>query len=397
MTSKTDHTCEASVAEDDRQAKPRRALGRGSFLKAVGSGAATGARRSGILDPLEAPPALRRRRLPRLHGHRWTPAERAILISLVAIAMASLFVATYSLTLGDPIPRHINAAIVGDGGAHSGTIDSTERVAGGKLDFHPYTSLPAALHAVDLQHVYAALDVASQRPTLYVASAAGASVARVLERIATVDPGVRVRDTHPLSVHDPNGLNIFYLMLVTTIVGFLTVFQVRANAGQLPRRQQIAFVVGLALTASLVLTLVDGPLLNRLTLPVPETWGILALQLLAAASFTSLMVVLIGRWAILPTFLFVVVLGNASSGGAVSSPLLPPAFAFFSQWHPSGATVTALRDAIYFAHHQHARPIVVLATWAILLFAAWLWVSRRREASVTQAEKEPLPRTVAAP
>jgi hypothetical protein len=217
------------------------------------------------------------------------------------------------------------------------------------------------------------------------------------ERIATVDPGVRVRDTHPLSVHDPNGLNIFYLMLVTTIVGFLTVFQVRANARQLPRRHQIAFVVGLALTASLVLTLVDGPLLNRLTLPVPETWGILALQLLAAASFTSLMVVLIGRWAILPTFLFVVVLGNASSGGAVSSPLLPPAFAFFSQWHPSGATVTALRDAIYFAHHQQARPIVVLATWAILLFAAWLWVSRRREASVTQAEKEPLPRTVAAP
>jgi hypothetical protein len=218
----------------------------------------------------------------------------------------------------------------------------------------------------------------------------------VLDRIATVNPGVRVRDTHPLSVHDPNGLNLFYLMLVTTIVGFLTVFQVLANAGQLRRRHQIAFVVGLALTASLVLTLVDGPLLNRLTLPVPETWGILALQLLAAASFTSLMVVLIGRWAILPTWLFVVVLGNASSGGAVSPPLLPSAFAFFSQWLPSGLTVTALRDAIYFTHHQHARPIAVLATWAILLFAAWLWVSRRPEARMAQAKKQPLPRTVAA-
>jgi ABC-type multidrug transport system permease subunit len=185
-------------------------------------------------------------------------------------------------------------------------------------------------------------------------------------------------------------------MLVTTIVGFLTVFQVRANVGELRRRHQIAFVVGLALTASLVLTLVDGPLLNRLTLPVPETWGILALQLLAAASFTSLMAVLIRRWAILPTFLFVVVLGNASSGGAVSPPLLPPAFAFFSQWLPSGSTVTALRDAIYFTHHQHAQPIAVLATWAILLFAAWLWVSRRPEARMTQTGKEPLLRTVAA-
>ena len=137
----------------------------------------------------DAPPAPRRRRLLELRGHRWTPAERAILISLVAIAMGSLFVTTYSLTLGDPIPRHINAAIVGAGSAHPGTVDSTERVAGGKLDFHPYPSLPAALHAIDSQNVYAALDVTSQRPTLYLASAAGASVARVLERTATVDPG----------------------------------------------------------------------------------------------------------------------------------------------------------------------------------------------------------------
>src|SRR6185437_4212757 len=129
----------------------------------------------------------RQRRLLQLRRHQWTSAERAILISLVAIAMGTLFVTTYSLTLGDPIPRHINVAIVGDGGAHSGTVDSTERVAGGKLDFHPYPSLPAALRAIDSQTVYAALDVASQRPALYVASAAGASVARMLERIATVD------------------------------------------------------------------------------------------------------------------------------------------------------------------------------------------------------------------
>jgi hypothetical protein len=185
----------------------------------------------------DAPPAPRRRRLLELRGHPWTPPERAILISLVAIAMGSLFVTTYSLALGDPIPRHINAAIVGDGGAHSGPVDSTELVARGKLDFHRYPSLPAALHAIDLQNVYAALNVASQRPTLYVASAAGASVARVLQTIATVDRTVRVRDTHPLSVHDPSGLNIFYLMLVTTIVGFLTVFQVRANVGELRRRR----------------------------------------------------------------------------------------------------------------------------------------------------------------
>jgi hypothetical protein len=75
--------------------------------------------------------------------------------------------------------------------------------------------------------------------------------------------------------------------------------------------------------------------------------------------------------------LFFVVLGNSSSGGAVAPPLLPRPFAFVSQWLPSGATVTALREAVYFPADQHARPIAVLMTWAAALFAAMLLVSNR--------------------
>jgi hypothetical protein len=252
-----------------------------------------------------------------------------------------------------------------------------QRVADGSLVFHRYASVPVALHAIDEQHVYAALDLTATRPTLYVASAAGASVARVLEQVSADDPTVRVVDTHPLGTADPNGVETFYLMIVATIVGFLTVFQVRTNAGGLPLGRWTAFLVALAVAASLVFTLVDGPLLHRLDLPVLESWGILALQLLAVASFASLMAVLLGRWAILPTFLFFVVLGNSASGGAVAPPLLPPPFAFVSQWLPSGATVTALREAVYFPTYQHAHPIVVLATWATALFAAMLLVSHR--------------------
>jgi hypothetical protein len=188
---------------------------------------------------------------------------------------------------------------------------------------------------------------------------------------------MRVVDTHPLGTRDPNGVEIFYLMLVATIVGITTVFQVRTNAGGLSLRRWTAFVVVLAVAASFVFTLVEGPLLRRLDLPVLETWGILALHLLAVASFTSLMTVLVGRWAILPSWLFFVVLGNSSSGGAVAPPLLPAPFAFVSQWLPSGATVTALREAVYFPAYQHADPVAVLATWATALFAAMLLISYR--------------------
>jgi hypothetical protein len=315
--------------------------------------------------------------LSSLRGRRWSPPERVAVILVVAIVMGSLFLTSYSLALGDPIPHRIQVALVGDPTGHPATVDALERVARGSLVFQRYPSVPAARHAIDEQTLGVALDLTSQRPTLYLSSAAGVSVARVLEGISAVDPTVRVVDTHPLSSNDPNGLKIFYLMLVATIAGFLTVFQVRANAGGLSLRQWTVFVLALAVAASLAFAIVEGPLLGLLELPLLESWGILALQLLAVASFASLMAVLIGRWAILPTFLFFVILGNTSSGGAVAPPLLPPPLAFVSQWLPSGATVTALREATYFPSYQHARPFLVLAAWATLLFVAMLVVSHR--------------------
>jgi hypothetical protein len=323
--------------------------------------------------------------LRRLREHEWSPLDRTVLIALLAIVFGCLFLVTYSLALGDPVPRQIDAAMIGNPSAQPHTVDAVEGVAGGKLDFRRYASVPAALHAIDEQRVYAALDLTSPRPTLYVASASGASVARVLERIYPVDPAVRVVDTHPLQTRDPSGLDVFYRMLVATIIGFITVFQVLAQAGRLALRHHVVFVVGLAVAASFALTLVGGVLLHGFAASDPEQWGILAVHILAVASFTSLMAVLIGRWAILPTWLFFFILGNTSSGGAVSPPLLPAPFAFISQWLPSGATVTALRDAVYFRDDQHLRPLAVLAVWALALFVAWLIVARRREASAAVA------------
>jgi hypothetical protein len=321
--------------------------------------------------------APRIRRLVNPREHVWSPVGRAAVICFLAIVMGALFVTSYTLALGDPVPHHIDAGLVGDPAGHAGTVGAVQRVARGSLDFHRYASVPDARHAIDEQNIYAALDLTSNRPTLYVASAAGASVARVLEQISAVDPAVRVVDIHPLGPADPSGVDTFYLMLVTTIIGFITVFQLRANAGGLSLRRWMVIVVALAVAAPFVFTLVDGPLLHRLDLPVLESWGILALQLLAVASFASLMLVLIGRWAIVPTWLFFVVLGNSACGGAVAPPLLPAPFAFVSQWLPSGATVTALRNAVYFSACQHAQPIAVLATWATAFFAAMLLVSHR--------------------
>jgi hypothetical protein len=204
--------------------------------------------------------------------HRWSPVERAIVIAVLAILMGSLFVTSYSIALGDPVPHRIDAALIGDPTTHSSTVSSVQSVADDSLDFGRYTSVSAAMRAMDQQRIYAALDLTSPRPTLYVASAAGASVARVLERISTVDPTVRVIDTHPLGTADPSGLEAFYLMLIATIIGFFTVFQARPNAGGLSLRRWAAFIVGLSVTASFAFTFVVGQVLHLLALPVLQSW-----------------------------------------------------------------------------------------------------------------------------
>jgi hypothetical protein len=95
----------------------------------------------------QPPNAARRRarwipRLPSLRGHRWSATERAILIASLAIVSGSLFVTSYSLALGDPVPHRIDAALVGDPTGQPGTVEAVERVARGSLVFHRYASVP---------------------------------------------------------------------------------------------------------------------------------------------------------------------------------------------------------------------------------------------------------------
>ena len=51
-----------------------------------------------------------RTRLSGLREHPWTPLERSILIAVIAIVMGTLFVASYSLALGDPVHVHLGRA-----------------------------------------------------------------------------------------------------------------------------------------------------------------------------------------------------------------------------------------------------------------------------------------------
>jgi hypothetical protein len=313
------------------------------------------------------------------------PYRAAVVVITLALVMGAAFALTYTLGLGRPRPHHVPIAVVG--GTSTPVLEALQGRAPGALEVRRFPSLTAARAAVDDQRVYAVLDEQQTPPRLYISSASGESVARTLQQMVQALPpslAVQVVDLHPLPRSDPQGLTAFYVTIAATIVGFVTVFQLRSNAPGIGLRPWLVLMAVLAVGTGAVLALVTDTLLGALDGPFAEVELILSAQTATAALFNSAMLVLVGRWAIVPTWALFIALGNPSSGGAVAPPLLPTLLAVIGRWLPNGATVSALNTAVHFPSHQHAAPFLVLAGWLVGISALLVTASRVRGRSPAQ-------------
>jgi hypothetical protein len=315
------------------------------------------------------------------------PWRAAAVVIGLALLMGSAFAFSYTVALGRPAPHDVPVAVVGTAAENARITAALQEGAEEGLDLRPYPSLASARSAVDEQDVFAIVDGGDTPPTLYVSGASGSSVSRLLTQVVQAVPpdiGVRVVDLHPLPESDPQGLTSFYVTIAATILGLVTVFQLRVHAGGVGLRVWLGYLTVLSAGAGIALTLVVDPLLGALQGPFWEFALVLALQTATTASFNSLMIVLVGRWAIIPTWGVFILLGNTSSGGAVAAPLLPAFFALAGRVLPTGATVAALHQAAYFRGHQHLEPYLVLALWFVVVGVAMVAVRRWRGKSPAQ-------------
>ena len=301
------------------------------------------------------------------------PYRRALVIVAIAFVMGSLFVYSYIDALGHPVAHRITTAVVGTSPVRAPFVAALEGTANKGLTLRSYPTQQAAETAIGKQTVYLVLVFSPAKPravSVLLSSASGPSVARVLstslpQTASRAGAVLTETDLHPLPSQDPSGLAAFYLTIGATILGFVTTFQLRANARPMPLPPWLAFTGGLAILGSLVLIAVVKGVLHALPVPFFDGWGVVALQMLTATAVASLMATLIGRWAIIPTWLIFVVLGNTSSGGAVSPALLPEPYRFLSRALPSGATVSLLRTTAYFPGASRLEPMLVLSGWAV--------------------------------
>ncbi|MDG4825363.1 hypothetical protein O7635_26250 [Asanoa sp. WMMD1127] len=308
-------------------------------------------------------------------GTPMDPTHRnALIVIAVACVIGPLFNASFTLALDRPTPRDVPAGIVVTTATERAAAELQARTRGG-FAFRPYGTAAAVEEALRDQDIYAALVPFGAEARLLVASAAGSSVARVFERAAA---GIPVVDVRPLPAGDSAGLLPFYLTVAATVTGFVSMLQLRAHAATLSLRRWLLCMVGLAVVAGGVMTVVTGPLISAQAGPFPAVWATVAGMIMVAALWAATMQILTGPWTFVPTFLFLMVLGLPSSGGAVAPPLLPGFFRILAELLPAGAAVDTLRNLLYYRDAPHAGPIFVLAAWLLFLLGSLLVAARLR-------------------
>ncbi|GAA1905754.1 hypothetical protein GCM10009837_31590 [Streptomyces durmitorensis] len=323
-------------------------------------------------------------------GERWTsfkesPFLPATVLVFILAAAAGLFAGSYTYSMANPTPHRIPTAVVAAQDAPRGKefLAGMEKALNASLELHEYDSVAAARVGVEEQKVFAVLAQAPGDRVLFeVSGASGASVAQVLAETAPkvgkqVGVPVTVKDIKPLQEGDPRGLAIFYISLAAVIIGFVGAIQLSVHARGLNPAERIAFTVLYALLGGFVIAAVVDWWLGAVDLPFVESWLILALTMFASGMVFTMFNTMFGRWAMIPTWGLMVLLGNPSSGGAVSWPLLPSVLGHIGRWLPPGASVNAQHTAVYFGSHQHAFPFLVLAGWAVLASTVfWVWRHR---------------------
>ncbi|WP_171169247.1 ABC transporter permease [Streptomyces sp. I05A-00742] len=317
---------------------------------------------------------------------RRSPFLPATVLVLIVSAAAGLFAGSYTYAMANPTPHRIPTAVTGVPTSEIKRVEfvqGMERALDASLELHHYDSDAEAREAVEEQKVYAILrPVPPHGAALDVSGASGATVAQLLGETApkvgdAIGVRVTVTDINPLQPGDPRGLALFYITLAAVILGFVGAIQLSVHARSLDPAERVAFTVAFSALGSFAIAAVVDWGLGALRLPFGESWFILGLTMFTSGMVFTMFNTLFGRWAMLPTWGLMVLLGNPSSGGAVSWPLLPSPLGEIGRWLPPGASVNAQHAAVYFRGHQQLFPFAVLAVWAAVSTTVfWVWRHR---------------------
>ncbi|MER7314859.1 MULTISPECIES: hypothetical protein [Streptomyces] len=317
--------------------------------------------------------------------YKKSPYVPAVVLLFILAAAAGLFAGSYTYAMANPTPHRIPAAVVeGPRTPYAEPfVAGMEKALDASLELHRYPDRARARAALEEQKVFVILrGDGGDGVVMELAAASGATVAQLLGETGVkvarqIGAPLTVTDVKPLQKGDPRGLALFYISLAAVIIGFVGAIQLSVHARALLPLERILFTLAYALLGGFAIAAVVDWGLGALHLPFVQSWLILAFTMFTSGMVFTMFNTLIGRWAMIPTWGVMVLLGNPSSGGAVSWPLLPSLLGHIGRWLPPGASVNAQHTAVYYQGHQYVFPYLVLGVWSLVSCTVfWVWRHR---------------------
>lgn len=300
-----------------------------------------------------------------------SPVTRIVAVVMMPLMFLIVFTLCYTSALHSPKPHDLALTVAGPAATTQQLESAIDDRAEGAFDITRTTSAATAKERVENRSAVGAVVVDGKKVTTIIATGGGAIAVQAVETVGSqvaeqLGTTATIVDVAPMSKDDPSGTSLFFLIVICTVGGYLSMTVLSQVLPAARTRTMVATAAG----AALLTPVIGFGMISIFVGDYGATFGELAAVLgvgmlytftvgLLAASFTKLL----GPASILLVLIFLMGLNFPSAGGAAPESMLPGFWqVVHNGWLGSGAMET-FRSIISFDGHQVGRWLGQLAIW----------------------------------
>ncbi|ORI18688.1 hypothetical protein BJD99_18060 [Rhodococcus sp. 1163] len=316
-------------------------------------------------------------------------AWRSVVEAMVfPIFFAVMFALCYVSAFHNPTPRNVEIVVTGPESSTSILVDQLASKVEGKFDLQTSTDTAAAIERLQGREIAGVIELGSPM-TVHVASAEGPVLVQAVEGLtqplaAAQGQPANIVDHAPLAPDDPTGQALFYLLVVSTIIGYLTITVLAQVAPAMKMRPKLGILAGMSFIGIALSYLVSSIFVGFYAASFVENLAMLAV--IFTYTFTVGLVSILankvfGHAAIMVVMLLMIFLNFPSAGAAIPVDFLPGFWSGVSNfWIGSGA-MDAARSIVYFGSTGVDKGLFILGGWLVLTVALLVFTHRPKKTS----------------
>ncbi|MCD0483724.1 ABC-2 transporter permease [Streptacidiphilus sp. ASG 303] len=289
-----------------------------------------------------------------------------VTVLTVGLVFVGVFLAAFHTPKAHRLPV---AVVASDQGAALFDV-GLQRMEPDAFQVERYADEGSARSALFHRRVYAAyIEHGGTRRVLF-AGANGLAVQALVAPLGHTLQGaggkVHTEDVLPLSGGDSRGLSVFYASFGLALAGFLFGQMTYQVAPRLSFRQRMASLGIFAVVGGLATSLIAHTVFDAIPGPFLGIAAVVALMSGAVGAATVLLIRVFGALGVPLGSIFMLVMGNATSGGVLPPSFLPGWLQPMASVMPPGVGVRALDGLAYFHHDGVGSGLVVLGVWLLV-------------------------------